>query len=375
MFDLDLQKFWEKDKESHENNCFSPNSKQVSLGIRMSDECVFAELNEPGDPWGNTPREHRIKLNRRYNDIAEKVVGRRLLAEKEDQFPTADMQFPNVKQIGEVFEGTYESAPFTGQWLHSPINTPKTLEQMLDRVDKLNLEEFMYPKNWESEKTRIFEKYGKKPGVLRWIRGPVTLAMSIYGEENLIFLFYDEPELFERFSQSISRVILEMSAITDKHAGFTDNFPRGYGFADDNCALLNPEMYEKFGYPVIKSVFDKYSPDKNDRRYQHSDSDMAHLLPILSKLNFSGVNFGPTVLIDQIREYMPDACIDGCLAPFTFMSNDYDKIIAEVKRDCEMIKKIGGKGLNLTTAGSINNGSSIMSMKAVMWAINEYGQY
>jgi uroporphyrinogen decarboxylase len=38
--------------------------------------------------------------------------------------------------------------------------------------------------------------------------------------------------------------------------------------------------------------------------------------------------------------------------------------------------KVGDiRGLNLTTAGSINNGSSLMSMRTVMHAIQKYGRY
>jgi uroporphyrinogen decarboxylase len=61
------------------------------------------------------------------------------------------------------------------------------------------------------------------------------------------------------------------------------------------------------------------------------------------------------------------------MAPFTFMNNDEEAIIAEVKRDCEMAKE--SKGLNVFTAGSINNGSLLTSMRAVMYAIQKYGRY
>jgi len=200
--------------------------------------------------------------------------------------------------------------------------------------------------------------------------------MSIYGEENLIYLYYDAPELYKRFSNTICRVIIEMSDIMDIEAGYNeDTAPGGYGFYDDNCSLLTPEMYHEFGYPVLKKVFDKYCPNPNDQRYQHSDSEMAHLLPILSKVNLTRCNFGPTVLVDEIRKYMKKTRIDGCLAPFTFMRNDRDAIISEVKRDCEMIKQSGTNGLCIYTAGSINNGSSLESMRLVMQVIQNYGRY
>lgn len=373
MLSVDLEQFWKDDVEAHKENCFYEESPQVALGIRMSGECVFAELGEEGDPWGSMPRERRIDLNKRYNDKTEEIVGKRLLSE---EFPTEDEKFPYVKRIGEIFEGTYERGEKTGEWLHSPIDTPKELEKMLDRVDKMDLREFMFPDNWEKEKKRIFETYDRKPHLHRHIRGPVTLATSIYGVENLIFLYYDARELYQRFSETIGRVTLEMSQIMDEEAGYTsENKPSGFSFADDDCNLLTPEMYEEFGYPILKKIFSYYSPEPEDRRYQHSDSAMGHLLPILSRLDLTGCNFGPTVLVDEIRKNMPETRIDGCLAPFTFMRNNQEKIIEEVKRDCEMIKAAGTKGLNLSTAGSINNGSSLESMRTVMYAIQNYGRY
>jgi len=370
MLDVDLEQFWKDDELAHKGNCFSPEAPQVALGIRMSEECVFAELGEEGNPWGYTPRERRLELNKRYNDKAEQIVGRRLLPET---LPEPDAEFPYVKRIGEVFEGKYIHNG-VAEWLEGTVSTPAELEKLLDRVEKLDLREFMLPPNWESEKKRIYEKYGIKPPLLRHIRGPVTLATSIYGAENLIFLIIDEPDLAKRFSDVICKVIMGMAEIMDEEAGYDEtNRPGGFSFADDNCCLLTPEMYEMFGYPILKAVFDRWSPNPEDMRYQHSDSDMGHLLPILGRLNFTGCNFGPKVLVDEIRKYMPKTRIDGCLSPMTFMSNDIDAIIREVRRDCEMAREC--RGLNLSTAGSINNGSLLTSMRAVMYAIQKYGRY
>ena len=367
---VDIERFWADDALAHEDNCFSSKAPQVALGIRMSDECVFAELGEDGNPWGYTPRERRLELNRRYNDKAESIVGRRLLSET---LPVPDSTFPYVRRIGEVFGGRYVHNE-VAEWLEGSASTPSELEKLLDRVDRLDLRQFILPPDWESEKKRIYEIYGLKPEPMRHVRGPVTLAMSIYGTENLIFLILDEPDLAKRFSDTILKVISGITSIMDQEAGYDEtNFPGGFSFADDNCCLLTPEMYELFGYPVLEAIFDRWCPKPEDNRYQHSDSSMAHLLPLLGHLNFTGCNFGPTVLVDEIRKYMPRTRIDGCLAPFTFMNNDQECIIEEVKRDCAMAREC--RGLNLSTAGSINNGSLLTSMRAVMYAIQNYGRY
>lgn len=370
MINVDLDKFWTDDALAHEDNCFSSRACQIALGIRMSDECVFAELGEKGNPWGFTPRERRLELNRRYNDKAESIVGRRLLSET---LPEPNSIFPYVQRIGEVFEGKY-SYNNIAEWLEGSVTTPLELEKLLDRIDKLDIRDFILPPDWESEKKRIFEAYGLKPEPLRHVRGPVTLAMSIFGIENLIFLIMDEPDLAKRFSNTIINVISSMVSIMDEEAGYNDtNRPGGFSFADDNCCLLTPEMYQSFGYPILDAIFSRWCPRPEDFRYQHSDSAMAHLLPLLGDLNLTGCNFGPTVLVDEIRKYMPRTRIDGCLAPFTFMNNDQESIIKEVKRDCEMAREC--RGLNLTTAGSINNGSLLSSMRTVMYAIQNFGRY
>lgn len=370
--DLDIEQFWKDDALAHEENCFSAAAPQVALGIRMSHECVFEELGVDGHPWDPIDPVRQAELNKRYNDKAEKIVGRRLLPE---QYDAHEVQFPAIKRIGEVFGSRYEYINHS-EWLHRCCESYEDIEKMLDRVDALDLRDFMLPDNWEAEKKRIFEETGKRPSPLRGVRGPVTLACSLVGEENLIYLILDEPELAVRFSETIKRVIIGMGDIMDEEAGVQPEERGKYGFAfmDDNCCLLNPEMYELFGYPVLRDVFAHFAPGKNDSRYQHSDSAMGHLLPILGKLDLNGVNFGPTVLVPEIRKHLPHARIDGCLAPFTFMRNEEDEIVRQVIRDCEDAKACG-RGVNISTAGSINNGSRLSSMRLIMAVIQNYGRY
>ncbi|MBQ4450779.1 MAG: hypothetical protein II912_00200 [Clostridia bacterium] len=364
MNDFDIARFWENDELAHRDNCFYP-APQVALGIRMSDECVFAELGEEGDPWAYTELSRRIDLNRRYNDKSEKIVGKRLLREN---FLPEDARLPYVKRIGEVFGGEYIMHNAT-EWLKESIEDEKALEKKLDEVEKMDLRAFMLPDNWESEKKRVYETYGVKPSPVHHIRGPVTLACSLMGTTEFLYFLADEEELAERFSSDIADVIIRMAEIMDEEAGLTGKDTHGFSFADDNCCLLSPAMYEKFGYPVLKKVFARFSPDPEDKRYQHSDSAMGHLLPILGRLDLNGVNFGPTVMVPEIRENLPHARIDGCIAPFAFMRNEREELIAETKRDIEAGFRYGG--VNISTAGSINNGSSLESMRLIMEVIWE----
>ena len=367
---VDIEQFWKDDALAHENNCFSQHAPQVAMGVRMGMLCIFDELGEPFERPENLPYRKKIELTKRYNDKAEKIVGRRLLNE---DFQVKDALLPPIRHIGEVFGGKYVDNG-KSEWLLQSCSNMKELETMLDRVEKMDLREFILPSDWERKKKRIFEKYGRKPDIWRSLRGPVTLAASIYGIENLVFLIIDEPDLAKRFSKVIGDVICGIAGIMDEEAGYVQgNASHGFGFNDDNCYLLTPEMYEIFGYPILKRVFERFSPRPEDKRYQHSDSDMGHLLPVLGRLNLTGCNFGPKALVDHIRKYMPKTRIDGVISPYALMLNNEEQLLFEAKRDCAMAKE--SRGLNLATAGSVNEGSLLTSYRTLMFAIQNYGRY
>ena len=141
MYDVDLARFWKDDEAAHQDDCFYTASPQVALGIRMSEECIYAELGVEGNSYELPPRDLRIELNKRYNDKAEKIVGIRLLPE---EFPTEDAAFPIMKNLAGVFEGKIINSGGT-EWLEKVCDTPFELEKLLDRVDtrRKNLREFV----------------------------------------------------------------------------------------------------------------------------------------------------------------------------------------------------------------------------------------
>ena len=382
MLDLDIEQFWRDDELAHKDNCFSKEAPQVALGIRMSDECVFAELGEEGDPWGYTDPLRRYDLNCRYNEKAIKIVGRPLLRENKPLPPekAPKITIPKFRQIGEIFGGQYV---FQGgsTWLHGTMDGEEDLKKKLAEVrallaDPEAFRSFVLPADWDERCRGAYELYGRRPAQFKHVRGPVTLATQVYGTEELIYLYYDDPDLFEEFGRVVGDVILAYIKLFIRESGKTESdFEHGFSFADDDSNLMTPEMYAAFGYPTLKRVFDFAAPNPGDYRFQHSDSPMGHLMPQLADFHLTACNFGPTISVQEIRRCMPRTRIDGQLAPFTFMSNDEEKIIAEVKRDCEAARENDARGVNIFTAGSINNGSLLTSMRCVMAAIQKYGRY
>jgi len=368
---VDLDRFYE-DQQKAGADPFGKDLPQCALGIWMSGECVYDELGVEEDFWRYAhDEEWRLSLNKAYNDKSEKILNKRLLGETPGD-PTR--RYPGHKGLHDLFEAKNIWSD-QSWWLQQSAHSEVELSALLDRVETRleNLREFMLPEDWDEEKERLMA-LGVNPPLYRGQRGPVTFAASIYGIENLLFLIHDNPTLAGRFRDLILKSMLEMARVLDEEAGYTpETAPRGFGWADDNCMLLSPSMYEFFGYPVLKGIFDRYAPDPKDRRGQHSDSEMGHLLPILGRLDLNGVNFGPRVRADEIREHLPNAVINGQLAPFTFSRNEEENIVAEFIRDFEMTRET--RGLLFGCAGSINNGSRLTGLRLIMAAIQRYGRF
>jgi uroporphyrinogen decarboxylase len=370
---VDLERFW-ADQDRAIQDPWGRDIPQVPLGAICTWECVFDELGVPEDHWRfQHDQEWRLSLCRQYNDRAEQIVGRRLLDETPDD---PSLCYPSARQLHDLFEAenVWQANSF---WLRESAHDEDELRALLDRVEaRLEpgaLRDFVLPPGWEREYDRL-RQLGIAPPLYRSQRGPVTFATSIYGVERLIFLILDEPDLAIRFRDVILRAMLGLGAVLDETANWSlGQEPSSFYFCDDNCALLTPAMYELFGYPILEGVFEKYAPRDIDSRGQHSDSSMAHLLPLLGRLGLRSVNFGPTVSVLDIREHCPRAVIHGELAPFTYCRNEEENIVRELLRDFSACRE--QRGLVFATAGSINNGTLLVSMRLLMAAIQRYARY
>lgn len=368
---VDLERF-HADQELANKDPFGRGIPQVCCGLWLNGECVYDELGIQEDYWRYDHDEAwRLELNKAYNDKSETIVGRRLLPEKRgDSTPG----WPAPRTLADLFDAknVWHDRSW---WLMQSAHSEEELKAILDRVDQRleNLREFLLPPEWDKQKARLLAA-GVKPPLYRWQRGPITFATSVYGPEDFILLVLDNPELAKRFRDTILKSMLAIGRLLDAEAGLSQEQAQGsFGFADDNCCLMTADMYDFFGYPILKGMFDHYCPKPEHWRYQHSDSAMGHLLPILARLDFSGVNFGPTVTCEEIRRHMPRTRIDGQLAPFTLSRNEEENIVLEFLRDHEMTRE--SRGLNFATAGSINNGSRLTGMRLVMSAIQHFGRF
>jgi len=371
LYPVDLERFW-RDNDLSMDKPFSTDKPQVPMSLRTTEGCLWQELGMPMDPRYYEDPEVHVRLNRMYNDKAEEMVGRRILPET--FIPPAD-DLPRPMRIEEILGSTITTIPGSEEingadWVRESVHSVRELEERIEHVRSLNLRHVIFPPGFFEGLERLRTRYGVEPRLGMGIRGPVTAAMSVCGVENVIYWIMDSPEVMDRFRDLLADMIIEHSTLLREATGAP---MRGFGFSDDNCAMLNPAMYERFGLPILERVFAVFCPDEGDRRYQHSDSEMTHLLPLLNRVRLHGANFGPTVRPEVIRREMPRTVIHGQLPPFTFSRGTPEEIYLAVRRDIEAVGADGG--LVATTAGSVNPGSKLEGLRAVMYAIQQHGRY
>lgn len=371
LLDVDLERFWQ-DNALALQDPFCPDNPQAPMTLTTTEGCLWEELGMTPDPRYLTDPEVHMRLNRLYNDKAEEVVGCRLLPEV---FVPPEHQLPRPKRIEELFGSqivTISGSEEIGgaDWVVESIHTVAELEARLEYVAELDLSEVVFPSGFTLALGRLREQYGQYPELGGGIRGPVTAAMSLCGVENIILWLVDYPPIMERFRDLLATKIVELCMLLRQATGAP---LRGFRFADDNCAMLNARLYERFGLPILQHVFAAFCPDNEDYRFQHSDSEMTHLLPLLARCRLHGCNFGPTVLPEAIRAAMPRTVIYGQLPPFTFSRGAPQEIAAAVMRDIRAVGYDGG--LVVDTAGSVNPGSKLEGLRAAMHAIQVMGQY
>jgi uroporphyrinogen decarboxylase len=180
---IDLSEFWQEQEKATQDYF---NAKQCALGAILTRECIFDELGIKTDWWRlyQSDPVWAFDISKQYNDISEKIVGRRLLPETA---PDQDLQYPPIKQLHDIFESenVWEGGATGSWWLKPSADNVDELKSLLDRVETRldNLRDFILPENWDIEKKRLTE-LGCEVPLFRQQRGPCTFATSIYGTKH-----------------------------------------------------------------------------------------------------------------------------------------------------------------------------------------------
>lgn len=360
IYEFDVHAFWEENELCLEP--FTTKKPRVPIHFGLDDHFLLELLNPPSTVRYYQDHAYRMHLNKIANDKLEPVLGRRFYPEEEMRLA------PNRFEVlmGAEWKLTEGGTP----WLESSVQDIGDAKRLIQRAAKLDMKKLAFPNGWQEEKKRYEAETGKKIKLGGGSRGPATMATSILGTTNTCMFMIDEPELMDDFFAVLAEKLVEYQKVLLEA---TDNQANAYYILDDNCFLFPPKLYERYCAPVLERLFAEFAPLPEHTRFQHSDSDMGHLMEILWDLGVNGVNLGPNIEPIEIRRKMPGAVIHGQIPPFVLRNGSFDEIISYVQRDIEQLG--GDGGLVECPAGSVPGGTPLENLKVYMWAVHTYGRY
>ena len=362
---VDLQQFWTESDLSLAQP-FSINKPRVPVIVSVDDHWLLEAMHVESTVRFYSDADYRARVQRQCNRDTEVALGRAFFPEEVFAHPP--------KRIEEVFGATQVLTEGGTPWLEPGITTIEELVALLRHVEHLDLAESVFPDEYEAE-ADCWRDAGRPVPVLGTsIRGPATVGTSVCGTMNYLHWALDYPEIMRDFASLLAVRAGDYLRLVRARTGAPAT---GLKILDDNCCLLSPHLYERLGYPVLRALFDEFSPRPaaagGDERYQHSDSAMAHLLPFFRELRMTALNLGPTIHPLTIRLGVPTAVVHGQVPPATLADGTRDEIRAAVQRDIEAIGADGG--MVLTTAGSVRAGTTIEHILWFLAAADEFGRY
>ncbi|MEI6071139.1 MAG: uroporphyrinogen decarboxylase family protein [Verrucomicrobiae bacterium] len=356
--ELDPEAFWQENERCGK---FSADKPRCGLFFSPDDHWLFEFLDVGSTIRYYREKNHRDALHKEANEITRKHVGKTFF--EEDTWEHAP------KRIENLFGSEYLYEERGTPWLQPATNSPEEFARILDRVETTAMKDWALPepflKEWYERKAA-----GKPlPALGTGGRGPATILTSVLTAEDVFFWMEDHPELMKRFSELLSAKMIEFNRVLREFSG---NTHPGWWITDDNCALFNREWYKEYCYPVLEAVLNAFAPG-DARRYQHSDSNMEHLLDYQNALGIREVNYGPEIDVRNIRLKMPGAMIQGHMPPFMLRNAGPEEIRQRVISDFE--KAGSGGGLTLTTAGSLAAGTGVGRMRWLMLCTQKHCRY
>jgi uroporphyrinogen decarboxylase len=222
----------------------------------------------------------------------------------------------------------------------------KTLEENISwRMDPNDPKRF---ENLDLRMNKAIEYENRNFIICANIAGGYMYLRSLIGPEDLLYKFYDDPELVHKCMEIWFSVMDKMCETHQKYVTFDEVW-----FGEDICynhgSLISPDMIKEFLFPYYQQLFAnirKRQIDKNRKLHFQLDTD-GYSISVIDLYKSIGMDYmSPFEVasgcdVVEVRKKYPDLLISGGIDK-RILASGKDAIDKEIDRIMPFMKRHGG---------------------------------
>jgi len=303
----------------------------------------------------------------------------------------APMGLPEKWDVKVDFQNYFE-AGFLGAEVYFPEgNVPVSRPMLsgdrkrllLDRGIPEPSESLLYRKNrrfyeyFAARRKEGFEYKGRPLGVITpsgsWTDGPLTLLMSLRGEEGLIDMYLDAG-YFEEMMAYATDFEIRFARETRRVSGQPLRPEQG-DIADDSIELISTEDYKRFILKWHRKLFDELSSGKGPNSMHICGDVQRHFPTLRDELNIRTFDTGFPIRWETLRDEVgEEVTISGGPHIEVLRLGTPGTVRAETKRILQSGIMRGGKFL-IREGNNLPPLTPLANLTAMYEAVKEYGRY
>jgi uroporphyrinogen decarboxylase len=235
---------------------------------------------------------------------------------------------------------------FMPEYVNHPVKDMKTWEDNVKwRLDFNSPERFS---SWEKTKETVLNRVDRGFIICNKIIGGYMYLRSLIGPEDLLYKFYDEPELIHSCMQTWLELADRVSEKLQEFVTFDEVF-----LAEDICyksgPLISPDMIREFLFPYYQQlIINTRSRQADKSRVLHIQIDTdGNAIPVIDVYKEIGMDFmSPFEVasdcdVVEVRKQFPDLLIRGGIDK-RILAQGKEAIDKELLRIIPFMKKYGG---------------------------------
>ena len=355
---MDLKEFWRVNKECLDLGADIP---RVPVDIHLPGDWVCEFLGLDMAKY-HMDYEYQQSNRLKCSEITERELAYTIL-------PAIDF---GVIMDASIYGGRVNYASNATPTLTPVVNDPGEIDALIKHMESVDiLQAGLIPKfmEWRDFLKRDFGMELRYGGDLK---GCATMMGQICGITNFLTWILVYPEEIKRLIACWRETSIRYIDAMREATGYPLD-QRGLSLASDVAGMLSPGMYREFVMDAELKLYNRYAPKAGDKRYYHADYHMLHHLDAFREMGINQVNIDPYVDPQAILQKLPDAVIYGQVPPTdVLLYGTPEDVINCVKRDIEQAGY--SRHLIVSTAGSINPGTSFENLRAICHAVDTYGR-